>query len=52
MIYITKKEDIRAKIFQKFRWESVILFFFCYEAKTKPTVKCHCWLNIISPKML
>ena len=49
MIYITKKGDLRAKIHQKVRWESVIRFF-CYETQTTPTVKCHRWLNIICLK--
>ena len=49
MIYITKNRDLRAKIYQKFRWESVI-HSFCYDAKTTPTVECHRWLNIIRPK--
>ena len=51
MTYITKKGDFRAKIYQKSRWESVILFFFCFEAKTTPTATSHRWLNMISPKI-
>ena len=50
MIYTTKKGDLKAKIYQKFRWESVIRFF-GYEPKTTPTVKYRRWLNMISPKL-
>ena len=38
MIYITNKGDFRAKLYQKFKLEIVILYF-CYEAKATPTVK-------------
>ena len=52
MIHTTRKGDYRAKIYQKFRWESVIrFFFFGNEPKTTPTVKYRRWLNIFSPKM-
>ena len=50
MIYTTKKGNFRAKIYQKFRWESVIRFL-AMSQKTTPTVKYRRWLNIISPKM-
>ena len=44
MIYITKKSQNISQIqVEKCDW------FICYEAKTTPTVKCHRWLNIISP---
>ena len=33
MIYNTIKGDLRAKIYQKFKWESVIRFFFAMRQK-------------------
>ena len=42
--YIIKMGHIRPKMYQKFRWESVVRFF-------ATPVKCRCWPNIPSPTM-
>ena len=49
--YITKKEDFRAKVNKKMQMGKCDSFFFYYDAKSTPTVKCHCWLNVIRSKM-
>ena len=50
MLYTTIEGNFRAKIYQKFRWESVIRFL-AMSQTTTPTVKYRRWLNIISSKM-
>ena len=50
MINITKKGDFRGKYINN-SGGKVRFIIFCYEAKTKHTIKCCRWLNIISPTM-
>ena len=53
--YISLKGELESHNISKIqagkRDSFLLCFVFCFEAKTTRTVKYHCWLNIISPKM-